>query len=210
MCAIPTSDMPGHLQLHDRVCSALDRCQESPAIDFKESAAWESLKLRLIRTILAMGNLRDGGVIIIGASERDDTWELTGISHEHLAAYDFDDITDAINKYASPPMQIEIVLVKYRSDKEFLAFQVKEFESLPYICKNNAPNGNRLLREGEVYIRPPGKPQTKKISNAQEMGDLLELAAEKRARSIISTSRRIGFIPLPDNDQHFDRELEGL
>lgn len=210
MCAIPTSDMPGHLQLHDRVCSALDRCQESQAIDFKESTASKSLKLQLIRTILAMGNLRDGGVIIIGASERDDTWELTGITHEHLATYDFDDITDAINKYASPPMQIEIVLVKYRSDKEFLAFQVKEFESLPYICRNNAPNGNRLLREGEVYIRPPGKPQTKKITNAQEMADLLELAVEKRARSIISTSRRIGFIPSPDNNQHFGRELEGL
>ena len=210
MCAIPTSDIPGYIQLHDRVCSALDCCQESQAIDFKESAAWESLKLRLIRTILAMGNLRDGGVIIIGASERGDTWELTGITQEHLATYDVDDITDAINKYASPPMQIEIVLVKYLNDQAFLAFQVKEFENLPYICRNNAPNGIGLLREGEVYIRPPGKPQTKKVTNAQEMVDLLELAAENRARSIISTSHRIGFVPPPDNTQHFDRELEGL
>jgi len=210
MCAIPTSDMPGHLQLHDRVCSALDRCQESQAIEFKESTAWESSKLRIIRTILAMGNLRDGGVIIIGASEREDTWELTGITDEHLATYDFDDITDAVNTYASPPMQIEIVLVTYRSDRRFLAFQVKEFESLPYICKNNAPNGNRLLRKGEVYIRPPGKPQTKIITDAQEMTDLVELAAEKRARSIISTSRRIGFIPSPEDNQYFDRELEDL
>lgn len=210
MCAFPTSDMPGHSQLHDRVCSALDRCQESQAIDFKESAPWDSSKLRIVRTILAMGNLRDGGIIIIGASERDDTWELTGITAEHLATYDFDNITAAVNTYASPPMEIDIVLVVYRSDKKFLAFQAKEFESLPYVCKNNAPNGNPLLREGEVYIRPPGKPQTKKITNAQEMADLLELAAEKRARSIISTSRRIGFAPPPDDSQHFARELEDL
>jgi len=157
-----------------------------------------------------MGNLRDGGVIIIGASERDDTWDLTGIADEHLITYDFDDITDAVNKYASPPIQIEIVLVTYSSDKIFLAFQVKEFESLPYICKNNAPNGNNLLRKGEVYIRPPGKPQTKKVTNAQEMADILELAAEKRARSIISASRRIGFVPPPEDSQYFDGELEDL
>ena len=210
MCAIPTSDMTGHSQLHDRVCSALDRCQESQAIEFKESAAWESSKSQIIRTILAMGNLRDGGVIIIGASERNDAWELIGIADEHLATYDFDDITDAVNRYASPPIQIDIVLVSYRRDKKFLAFQVKEFESLPYICKNNAPDGNKLLRKGEVYIRPPGKPQTKKITDAQEMADLLELAAEKRARSIISTSRRIGFTPPPEDSQYFDRELEDL
>lgn len=210
MCAIPTSDMPGHSQLHDRVCSALDRCQESQAIEFKESAAWESSKSQIIRTILAMGNLRDGGVIIIGASERNDAWELIGIADEHLATYDFDDITDAVNRYASPPIQIDIVLVTYRRDKKFLAFQVKEFESIPYICKNNAPNGNKLLRKGEVYIRPPGKPQTKKITDAQEMADLLELAAEKRARSIISASRRIGFTPPPEDSQYFDRELEDL
>lgn len=210
MGAIPTSDMPGYGRLHERVCSALDCCQETQAIDFKGSATWESLKWRLIRTIMAMGNLRDGGVIIIGASERGDDWELTGISQEHLTTYDVDNITDAINKYASPPMQVEIVRVKYSNGQDFLALQAKEFEYAPYVCRNNSPAEIGLLYEGEVYIRPPGKPQTKKVTNALEMVDLLELAAEKRARSMISTSRRIGFVPSPDNIQHFDRELEGL
>ena len=61
-----------------------------------------------------------------------------------------------------------------------------------------------------MYIRPPGKPQTKRITNAQEMDDLLELAAEKRARSMIKASYRIGLVPSTDNTQHFDAELEGL
>jgi len=210
MGAIPTSDMPGYRQLHDRVYSALDRCQESQAIDFKESADWNSLKWRLIRTVMAMGNLRDGGIIVIGASERGDDWELTGIEQAHLSTYDIDDIIDAINKYASPPMQVEIVRVKYRNDKEFLAFQIKEFEHSPYVCKKNGPDEVGLLFEGEAYIRPPGKPQTKKVTNAQEMDDLLELAAEKRARSMIETSRRIGFVPSPSNTQRFDEELGDL
>jgi predicted HTH transcriptional regulator len=157
-----------------------------------------------------MGNLRDGGVIIIGASERGNNWELTGIAQEHLTTYDVDDTTDAINKYASPPMQIEMVRVKYQEDREFLAFQIREFEYAPYVCRNNSPNKTGLLHEGDVYIRPPGKPQTKKVTNVQEMHDLLELAAEKYARSMIRTSRSIGLVSAQDNTRHFDKELEGL
>lgn len=210
MGPIPTSDMPGHQQLHDRVYSALDRCQESQAIEFKESADWNSTKWHLIRTAMAMGNLRDGGIIVIGASQRGDDWELTGIKQEHLSMYDVDDIIDAVNKYASPPMQFEIVRVKYRNEKEFLSFQIREFEQTPYVCKKNSPDEVGLLFEGEVYIRPPGKPQTKKVTDAREMGDLLELAAEKRARSMIATSRRIGLGPLISDTAHFDEELKGL
>lgn len=58
--AIPTSNMLGHKELHDRVYNALDRCQESKSVDFKESAPWKNLKWQIIRTALAMGNLRDG------------------------------------------------------------------------------------------------------------------------------------------------------
>jgi hypothetical protein len=159
---------------------------------------------------MAMGNLRDGGIIVIGASERGDDWELTGIEQDNLSTYDVDDITDAINKYASPPIQVEIVRVKYRNGKEFLAFQIREFDHTPYVCRKNGPVGVGLLYEGEVYIRPPGKPQTKKTTNAQEMDDLLELAAEKRARRMVETSRRIGFVTSQNSTQHFENELENL
>lgn len=43
MGAIPTSDMPGHKKLHDRVNNALDRCRESKGVDFKKSATWDDL-----------------------------------------------------------------------------------------------------------------------------------------------------------------------
>src|ERR1051325_11611659 len=47
--AIPTSDMPGHRALHDRVVAALDTCVESQSVDFKESATWEALQFKNIR-----------------------------------------------------------------------------------------------------------------------------------------------------------------
>ena len=43
---------------------------------------------------MAMGNLRDGGIIIVGVSERGETWDIDGISEEHRSTYDVDTITD--------------------------------------------------------------------------------------------------------------------
>jgi hypothetical protein len=210
MGAIPTSDMPGHRRLHERVFAALDRCQESQAIDFKESADWDCLKWRIIRTIMAMANLRDGGVVIVGASERGDSWSLSGIDASHLNTYSVDNVMDAVNKYASLPLSVEVVRVTYRNQREFLAIQVPEFEFSPCLCKRNSPDHVKLFQQGEIYIRPAGKPQTKKVTDAQELQDLLELAAEKRARRMIETARRIGLVAEGSSAQAFDDELEGL
>ena len=209
MGAIPTSDMPGYKRLHDRVFNALGRCQESQGIDFKESAPWESLKWRIICTALAMGNMRDGGIIVIGASEREQAWVLTGILQEHLDTYDVDTVIDVVNKYASTHVDLDIVIVKYQNGKDFLAIQIREFADTPIVCKKNGPEGERLF-EGAVYIRPPGLARTTKIMNASQMHDLLELAAEKRARRLLEVSRRVGLVPASTSKEKFDKELDGL
>ncbi len=148
MGALPTSDMPGHKQLHDKVFSALHRCQESQRIEFKESAPWESLKWKIIRTALAMANLRDGGIIVIGPSERGNTWDLsTGITNEHLKSYDIDTVLDCINNYASPYIELEMVVVKYKNEKEFLAIQVSEFVDTPIVYVRRV--NQMTLKRGE-------------------------------------------------------------
>jgi hypothetical protein len=72
MGAISGSNLPGHRQLHERAVATLERCQESQGIDFKESVTWDDLIWHVIHCILGMGNLRDGGVIIVGVSQRGD------------------------------------------------------------------------------------------------------------------------------------------
>jgi predicted HTH transcriptional regulator len=207
MPAIPTSDMPGHRELHGRVHAALDTCVESQAIDFKESAPWDGLRYKIIKSAMAMGNLRDGGAIIIGAGERGSEWDLSGITDEDLATYKVDEIIDSINRYASPPMAVQVVVVQYRSER-FLVINVREFAETPFVCKKNGPDGSGL-RQAALYVRPPGMAKTTQIRAAEELHDLLNLAAEKRARSIIETARRIGLEPGP-LPQPFDDELGGL
>jgi predicted HTH transcriptional regulator len=209
MGAIPTSDLPGHQRLHQRTNSALETCQESQGVDFKESAAWEALKWRVIKSVLGMGNLRDGGIIVIGVSERGGSWNLEGISSDHLTTYNVDTVIDQINAYISPSVEIDIVSVRDKAGKIFLTIQVEEFSETPLVCKKNGPDGMGLV-EGATFIRPPGMAKTTKITNASQMHELLELAAEKRARRILEVSRRVGLVPSESSKELFDKELEGL
>ena len=207
MGALPTSDMPGHKRLHDRVTVALDTCQEYQDVDFKESQPWAELQWRIIKTSLAMANLRDGGIIVIGANERGQTWQLSGITEDDLATFDVDAVVDKINAFASPHIALDVVLVSYRDTGQFLGIQVHEFSDRPVVCRKNGHCG---LVEGAVYVRPPGKAQTTRVMNASQMEDLLELAAEKRARRILEVAGRVGLVPSEPADQSFDQELEGL
>jgi predicted HTH transcriptional regulator len=200
--------MPGHRALQERVHAALDTCVESQSIDFKESAPASAIEYKIIRTAMAMANLRDGGVIVVGASERNASWDLTGVSDDHLATYAVDELTDRINRYASPPISVELVVVPYRGGARFLAIQVREFGETPIVCRRDGAVGSGL-KQGVVYVRPLGVARTSEIRAAEDMHDLLDLAAEKRARRILETARRIG-MQAPSPNAQFDDELEGL
>jgi hypothetical protein len=128
---IPNADLPGHKALKDRTQLALDLCQEQPGIDFKRFQPWDAMKWRLIKTCLAMANLRGGGLIVIGVTEGSSAWELDGITPEHLATYDVDLVVDAVNMFASPHVDLDLVLMRHASGKDFLALQVREFELAP-------------------------------------------------------------------------------
>lgn len=90
-----------------------------------------------------------------------------------------------------------------------------EFEWSPIVCKRNGADPSKL-RKAAIYVRTGGKPQTIPASDASQIDDLLELAAEKRARRIVSIAQRIGVIPPPlmqekfDAQEKFREELEGL
>ena len=191
--------------MQDRVHAALDICVESQGVDFKQSAPWSRLEHKIIRTALAMANLRDGGIIIIGVSESGDRWERTGISDEDLATYEVDDVIDAVHRFASPSVDVRLVVVPYLESRRFLTVQVFEFADTPIVCRRDGPD----LKQGAVYVRPPGVARTTEIRSADQMHDLLELAAEKRARRILETVRRLGLETMPAR-KPFDDELGGL
>jgi len=208
--AIPSSALPGHRALHERALAALAVCSESQDVDFKESAPWDALRWKITRTALGMGNLRDGGLIIVGVSERDDLWSIDGTTEGDMVTFDADTMIGHVDPYVSPFVDLDIVVLE-REGLRFLVVGVREFRDTPLVCLKNGPDGEGL-KKGTVYIRPTGVPRTSQVEDAREMHDLLELAAEKRAKRILETGRRIGLDEqqLPAATDLYDAELGDL
>ena len=74
MGALPSTDLKGYESLKDRVQGMLDMLQEGRTVDFKKASSWDDLKQGIPKDILAMSNLRDGGIIIIGVEENNNLW----------------------------------------------------------------------------------------------------------------------------------------
>jgi hypothetical protein len=212
MGALATTDLPAYRLLRDRIAGALDLLQEGRSVDFKMAVEWVELKHGIPKDVLAMSNVRDGGIIIVGVEEIDNKWNLTGMTQEQLNTYDPDDMIDHVNRYASPSITVDVVKHAHNDGLNFLIIQVHEFVESPILCKRDYSGD---LRRGAFYIRPLGKPESREVQNAEEMRDLLDLAAEKRTRNLLRQIERVGIdlatAPLQKTvSDKFDEELEGL
>jgi hypothetical protein len=101
--------MAGHRLLRSRVEVALDRAIEAPEVDFKRSAPWDALKYKIVKASMGMGNLRDGGILVVGVAEEVASWVLEGISDANLSTYDSDVMKDLVNRFVSPAARFEAV-----------------------------------------------------------------------------------------------------
>ena len=190
----------------ERVNLALDTCVENQGVEFMASQPWKILMWGIIKTACAMGNLRDGGIIVLGVSQSAEFWEPTGMKEVDLKTYDVDKIVDQVNAYVSPQADLTIVTHE-KEGKVFVIIHVAQFRDTPLVCKKD--HGKDLIA-GTVYIRPPGKPESRKVLQANEMQELLELAVEIRTRRFLEGLERLKLIPGSTEAERFEQELEGL
>jgi predicted HTH transcriptional regulator len=98
---IPDSTLAGHRALHDRTIAALEICQETVNVEFKSSGTWPDLENKIVKNVLGMGNLRDGGLLVIGVNQNGNRWELAGIRPEHLESFEPDDVLAHLGRFVS-------------------------------------------------------------------------------------------------------------
>jgi predicted HTH transcriptional regulator len=216
MGALPTTDLDGYKILSERIIGALNLLQEVRSVDFKEAVVWDDLKYKIAKTTMAMSNLRDGGIIIIGIAEQDNNWHCTGMTEEQINTYDPDNMIDHVNKYASPAITFDVVKHTDKDGLQYLAIQAHEFEEKPIVCKKDYAGE---LRRGVCYIRPLGKAESRAVQSADEMQEVLDLAVDKSVRKFLQRCERLGMLVRVEEEKlaekkvdsdKFDAELEGL
>lgn len=185
----------------DPIVRALKYGIETRSTEFKESQPLDVLKWKIVKSAMAMANLRDGGRIIIGGSEREGiAVSLDGVKPEHLTDYDNDTIIQLVNTHAKPPVDLSLRIVPF-DGKQFVGIEIAQFVRTPVFCAKPTPNGTPeklRLREGDVYVRSNERISTTRAVNAELMAEVLEVAAETRAAQIIATAQRIG-LRMPDS-----------
>lgn len=136
---------------------------------------------------MAMGNLRDGGLVCLGIDNTQIAAMAPGLSQTQLTAWsDFDDAHDALARYCEPPVSFHLFPLRLSNGIDIVVLEVSEFDHVPHICKRDYQDA---LQNGATYVRPHGKPRSVVVPSATEMRELLDLATTKGVREFI---RRIG------------------
>lgn len=176
------------MTIEDDIIAHLSFPVETRHVEFKESNPWPKLKYKIAKNALAMANLTDGGILIVGVSERDDHFNAEGMSEEDLSTYDGDQVQEFVNKYADPAVQLSGHKVTWEG-KRFFAIVIREFSHAPVICKKNY---ERELRQGAMYTRATRKPETVVVPGQSEMREIIERATEKSLERLLRTMARTG------------------
>lgn len=145
---------------------------------------------KIARAALSMGNLRDGGHIVIGIDDGSPQDMLPGLDEDELATWlAFDDVSGRLAVYCDPPVNFDLAQFAVSTGVSVVIVEVHEFADIPHLCAREYP---AALRAGALYVRSRKMPETAEVASSVEMREILDLAAEKRLRAYIETAERAG------------------
>lgn len=163
---------------------------ENLNLEFKASFHFDEnvwARERLIRSILAMSNTRNGGYVLIGVSEKaDKSLDLAGLDYAHLQLFKakVEEFKSKVESFSSSPVSYEVGLGEYKG-KKFILISVTEFTLNPLICRKNGEHKDKHLEEGAIYIRTlKDKPSSIKLTNPVDIQDFLERSSDKQISNL--------------------------
>lgn len=147
---------------------------------------------KVARAAMAMGNLRDGGLVCLGIDETTMTAMLPGLSPGQYTEWsDSDNVHDALARYCEPPVAFTVQPLDLSSGVNIVVLEVHEFDDVPHLCKRDYPTE---LQNGMAYVRPRGKPRSVPVPSATEMRELLDLATTKGVREFVRRAGEAGIV----------------
>ncbi len=201
-------------QAQDLILDVLRRPVETRDTEFKRSTPFEALKWKLLKTCLAMANLREGGRIIVGVAEEAGVPVLVGMDPTHEGGYTQDIVYSFVNRHARPRVDLRLRIVEFEG-KRFVGIDVRSFVRVPVFCGVKTPPdaGDDGMRVGDIPGRTMERISTSKLYDADVVAEIIEVAVEKRVAEVIAMLMRAGAGQLggsrkaeEDDDEQFARE----
>lgn len=161
------------------------------------------LLAKVTRAALSMGNLRDGGYVLLGLDDQRLAELEPGLTDEDAAGWmSFDDVARKFREYSDPPLVFDLAELELSSGARVVLVEVSEFTDVPHLC---ARQYDGALRKGALYVRSRGAAETVEVSDLVEMREVIDLATEKALRRFVESASRAG-IHLPATAEHAESD----
>jgi predicted HTH transcriptional regulator len=191
--------------------------KEERYLEYKRSMIWtgnETTKVKIAKAMMAMANLRNGGVIVIGMQETSrGIWVPEGMTSQQISSFTQDDVAQWVNDYATPAVQFSIGPFTLNNN-QFVILQVQEFDTSPVICRKPKTSGGETLEAGVIYYRSNRKIESAHISSDEDLRELIGLAVDKGISRHVSRLQRLGLIPTESTKQldtaQYEKERNNL
>lgn len=174
---------------------------ETDRVDFKASCKWAVNAFA--KDILALSNVRDGGYIIIGVQEKENSFERKGVDPEHKSTFNIDAMKDQISPYADPHVNFQVYFPKDQKGLEYVVIKVFQFEEVPVICSKDSSE----TKKATIYYRNRDRrAESAPISNSYDLRSVIDEAAVRMMRRM----HGLGLSVEPNVKKKLDEELQGL
>jgi predicted HTH transcriptional regulator len=191
--------------------------KEERYLEYKRSMIWtgnDTTKVKIAKAMMAMANLRNGGVIVVGMQETTrGTWVPEVMTPQQISSFTQDDVAQWVNDYATPAVQFSVGAFAIGGN-QFVILQVQEFDTSPVICRKQKTSGGESLEAGAIYYRRNRKIESAPISSDEDLRELIGLAVDKGISRHVSRLHRLGLIPAESAKQldsaQYEKERNGL
>jgi predicted HTH transcriptional regulator len=148
------------------------------------------LLAKVAKGAMGLGNIQDGGHIVIGLDDKRMAEMTPGLGPDDLATWmDFDSVSAKMAVYSAPPVNFHVEALQLSNGTTVAVMEVAEFADAPHICVKQYDGA---LLNGRIYIRTRSMPETAPIESPTELRELLDLAADKRLRAFVERVDRAG------------------
>lgn len=174
---------------------------ETQRLDFKGPCEWDVESVA--KDILALSNVQDGGWIMFGVEEENNSFVRRGVSQEQKETFRVDKMRDQMSAFVDPHVNFNVEFPKDKGGLEYVAIKVMPFEEIPIICKKDS----RETRRATIYYRNKDRRvESAPVSNSYDLRTIIELATVK----MMQHKKELGFSVEPGIKQQLDKELQGL